>query len=148
MHLSERSFSLDRFVKAQDEVYEQVLRELRAGRKETHWMWFVFPQIAGLGQSSMSRYYAISSLEEAKRYLQHPLLGRRLSECTEAVLCAKTDDPRDIFGSPDDRKFQSSLTLFLAADDMKAVLQEALDRFYGGKRDERTLALLYAGLNI
>src|ERR1700753_2225748 len=103
---------LDRFVDAQDGGYERALGELRAGRKTSHWMWFVFPQIKGLGFSAMARRYAIASLEEARAYLDHPILGDRLRDCTELVLLHRDSSARQIFGSPDDLKFHSSMTLF------------------------------------
>ncbi|MDX3924638.1 MAG: DUF1810 domain-containing protein [Shinella sp.] len=144
MNATADSFNLDRFVEAQDPVYAQVMRELGAGRKRTHWMWFVFPQIAGLGSSPISRFYAISSLAEAEAYLGHPLLGARLLQCVETLLAVEETDPHEIFGSPDDMKFQSSMTLFCAAAGRNSVFGRALDRFYGGKPDQGTLALLAA----
>jgi uncharacterized protein (DUF1810 family) len=133
---------LERFVEAQAPVIDQVLAELEAGRKRTHWMWYVFPQLAGLGHSAMARHFAIADLDEARRYLAHPVLGPRLSRCTELVNGHAGLSAHAIFGSPDDLKFRSSMTLFRAADPGLDVFQTALDRFYDGKRDERTLALL------
>lgn len=135
-------YDLQRFVEAQAPVYDDVLAELRAGRKRSHWMWFVFPQIAGLGSSGTARFYAIASLAEAKAYLGHPLLGPRLRECTETVLGAGDGSARRIFGSPDDLKFRSSMTLFARASGMRPPFTAALDRFFGGEPDPRTLEIL------
>ena len=136
---------LDRFVRAQAPVLPAVLRELRAGRKESHWMWFVFPQIAGLGLSSMARRYAIASLDEARAYLAHPVLGPRLAECTAAANAVPGRSAHAIFGSPDDVKFRSCMTLFAAADPAAPAFRAALDRFFGGEPDPRTLAALGGG---
>jgi uncharacterized protein (DUF1810 family) len=143
---SEDSFDLERFVTAQAPVFETVLAELRAGRKRSHWMWFVFPQLRGLGQSATARFYGIASLEEARAYLAHPLLGPRLDLCTRLVLGSGSPSLHAIFGSPDDMKFRSCMTLFsLVRDGSANPFQEALDRWCGGRPDERTLALLDAG---
>lgn len=132
---------LEDFIVAQDPVYDQVRRELAAGCKQSHWMWFIFPQLAGLGRSAMSRRFALASLEEARRYWEHPVLGPRLRECIELVLgCGKTD-PHAIFGSPDDLKFRSCMTLFALAVPQERLFQTALDRFFGGQGDPQTLAL-------
>jgi uncharacterized protein (DUF1810 family) len=136
------SFDLERFVTAQAPVFETVLAELRAGRKRSHWMWFVFPQLRGLGQSETARFYGIASIEEARAYLAHPLLGPRLDFCTRIVLGSEGPSLHAIFGSPDDMKFRSCMTLFLlATDDQANPFGEALDRWCGGRPDERTLAL-------
>ena len=135
-------FDLDRFVKAQDPVIDTVLRELRAGRKQTHWMWFVFPQLRGLGRSPMAQHYGITSLPEAKAYLEHPVLGSRFKECTEAVLSVSGRSLHEIFGSPDDIKFCSSMTLFDLAGDHEPIFRSALDRYCGGTQDPATLKLL------
>jgi uncharacterized protein (DUF1810 family) len=135
-------YSLQRFVEAQDPVYEEVCSELRSGRKTSHWMWFVFPQIAGLGHSFMAQEYAISSLDEAKAYLRHPVLGPRLTECTELVMRVEGKTIRQIFGSPDDLKFRSSMTLFAAASPDIAIFQQALNKYFGGEPDRLTLARL------
>jgi uncharacterized protein (DUF1810 family) len=135
-------FDLARFVRAQAPVYEHVIAELRAGRKRTHWMWFVFPQLAGLGFSAMAQQYAIASLGEARAYLAHPLLGPRLRECAALVLGAPEPDAHRIFGSPDDLKFRSCMTLFAAAAPREPVFRECLDRYFGGDADPRTIALL------
>jgi uncharacterized protein (DUF1810 family) len=133
---------LDRFVQAQASVYPDVLAELRAGRKRTHWMWFVFPQLAGLGFSPMAQRYAIGSLPQARAYLAHPVLGPRLRECSALVLAAREADIHRIFGAPDDLKFHSSMTLFAQAAPGEAVYRECLERFFGGAPDRQTLALL------
>lgn len=134
---------LRRFVDAQaGGVYERALAELRAGRKRTHWMWFVFPQIAGLGQSPTSLLYAISSLEEARAYLQHPLLGPRLAECCRALLDLGTHDAGAVLGQIDALKLRSSMTLFAAAAPSNPLFTQVLDAYFAGARDARTLALL------
>jgi len=137
--LDEQS-DLDRFVSAQDAggTYDSAVRELRAGRKQTHWMWFVFPQIAGLGLSSTSRRYAIASLAEARAYLAHPLLGRRLVECAEIVATSPAESAVAIFGPVDAMKLRSSMTLFRRADPAAAVFGEVLDRYFGGTSDPET----------
>jgi uncharacterized protein (DUF1810 family) len=135
-------FNLERFVDAQRPVYGAVLAELRAGRKQSHWMWFVFPQLRGLGRSPTSQYYGVSSLAEASAYLGHPVLGTRLAECTAAVTSVEGRSAREIFGSPDDLKFRSCLTLFLAAGPLDPVFDAALDKYFSGQPDERTLQLL------
>ncbi len=133
---------LGRFVEAQAPVYDRVLAELRAGRKRSHWMWFVFPQIAGLGHSGMARRYAISSLEEAKAYLAHPVLGARLRECAALVNAVQGSSIGDIFGDPDDMKFRSCMTLFARADAPGSVFDKALGKYFGGEADALTLEKL------
>jgi uncharacterized protein (DUF1810 family) len=137
-------FDLERFVKAQDGVCHVALSELRAGRKRSHWMWFVFPQLAGLGSSPMAQAFAIGSLQEARAYLAHPVLGRRLVECVQAVNAVRERSAGDIFGYPDELKFRSSLTLFLlaAASEAKAPFQKALDKYFNGQGDALTLSKL------
>jgi len=137
---------LQRFVDAQDDdgTYESALRELRDGRKRSHWMWFIFPQIAGLGQSPSSRRYAISSLEEARAYVEHPILGPRLEECARALLQRAGASARDIFGGIDAMKLRSSMTLFHRADPDNALYSEVLDRYFGGEPDSATDRLLGA----
>jgi uncharacterized protein (DUF1810 family) len=135
-------FELERFVAAQRGVYEAVLEELRAGRKERHWMWFVFPQIEGLGSSSTSRRYAISGLDEARAYLAHPVLGPRLLECAGLVAAAPARSAEAIFGPIDAMKLGSSMTLFERADPGEPVFGQVLDRFFGGRRDGATEARL------
>ncbi|MCV0397919.1 MAG: DUF1810 domain-containing protein [Rhizobiaceae bacterium] len=134
-------FDLDRFVKAQDGVVERARAELRAGRKQSHWMWFVFPQLAGLGSSAMARRYAIASLDEARAYLAHPLLGPRLRAGVEDALASGETDAHRLFGSPDDMKFRSCLTLFIEAGG-EGVFEIALEHFFGGEADAATLSLL------
>ncbi len=130
-------------MEAQDPVYEQVCRELVSGRKDGHWMWFIFPQIKGLGHSPMSRRYALSSLEEAREYLRHPLLGSRLIQCTQLVNEIRGRSAEEIFGHTDSLKFRSSMTLFdLAAPDM-SLFEAALGKYYGGSADQRTVELVY-----
>ena len=136
------ALDLERFVAAQQGVYDTALAELRAGAKRTHWMWFIFPQIQGLGTSPMAQRYAIADIHEAQGYLGHPLLGRRLVECTEAVNAVTGRSALDIFGRPDDLKFRSSMTLFEAAAPTVGAFASALDRFYNGARDARTVEIL------
>lgn len=139
------AFDLERFVTAQAPVIDTVLAELRAGRKLSHWMWFIFPQLRGLGHSSTARFYGIASLNEARAYLAHPVLGPRLEACTRAVLAIADRSLHAIFGSPDDMKFRSSMTLFaIAADDRGALFRSALERYCAGDMDDHTLALLKA----
>ena len=135
-------FNLQRFVDAQAPVYDQVLHELTDGHKTSHWMWFVFPQIRGLGFSPMSVRYAISGRDEAAAYDAHPLLGPRLHECTALVNAVEAKTALQVLGPPDDLKFRSCVTLFAACAAEPAVFHEALEKFFGGKVDERTLALL------
>lgn len=135
-------FDLSRFVDAQAPVYARALAELRRGRKESHWMWFVFPQLAGLGRSPTARFYAIGSLDEAGAYLAHSVLGPRLIECTEAVLAHRDRSAEAIFGSVDAMKLRSSMTLFEAAAGDSGTFGQTLDSFFGGARDAATLALL------
>jgi uncharacterized protein (DUF1810 family) len=138
-------FDLERFVTAQEAVFPAVLAELKAGRKRSHWMWFVFPQLQGLGHSSMAAFYGIISLREARAYLTHPELGPRLVRCTRTVTNIEGGSLHEIFGSPDDMKFQSSMTLFaLAAADPDSPFYKALDRWCGGTLDAQTLRLLEA----
>jgi len=136
-------FDLKRFVQAQDPVYHDVQGELARGRKQTHWMWFVFPQVAGLGLSAMSQRYAIGSRAEAEAYLAHPILGGRLSECTRLVLAVQGRTINAILGAPDDAKFRSSMTLFGAVSD-DPIFGEALARYFAGERDGATLEILAA----
>jgi uncharacterized protein (DUF1810 family) len=137
-----RAPDLGRFTTAQDPIYKQVLAELRAGAKRSHWMWFVFPQVAGLGFSSTSQYYGIRSAVEARAYLVDPLLGSRLVECTEAVLATERQSARQIFGPVDALKFRSCMTLFSAVADTPSVFQRALDKYFAGESDARTLEIL------
>jgi uncharacterized protein (DUF1810 family) len=136
---------LQRFVTAQDGVYETALAELKRGRKQTHWMWFVFPQVAGLGLSAMSQRYAIASRDEARAYLDHPTLGPRLIAAVQAVNAVQGRSAHQIFGAPDDRKFQSCLTLFEQVPAAPAVFAAGLEKSYGGERDAATLEILGQG---
>jgi len=131
--------SLERFVEAQEPVIEEVMAELRAGRKESHWMWFVFPQIQGLGHSAMARRFALSSLAEVKAYLRHPILGPRLRQCTQLVNAVEGRSIEEIFGYPDYLKFRSSMTLFAHATDDDQVFSDALRKYFGGAEDPLTL---------
>ncbi len=133
---------LQRFVDAQAPVYAQVLAELAAGLKTTHWMWFVFPQLRGLGRSATARHYGIASRDEALAYWQHPLLGPRLAECTRRVLAVQGRSLHEIFGSPDDLKFHSCMTLFARVVPDDPLFREALARCWGGREDPATVALL------
>ena len=133
---------LNRFVAAQNDDYEQALSEVRNGRKQSHWMWFIFPQYDGLGFSSMSKRYAIKSLAEARAYLQHPILGPRLVECCEAAFAIDGRSANEVFGSPDDMKLQSCATLFAAVSPKGSVFERLLDKYFQGKRDEKTLRLI------
>jgi uncharacterized protein (DUF1810 family) len=136
---------LIRFLDAQDQIYQQVLKELAAGRKETHWMWFIFPQLAGLGRSSMAQHYAIRDLDQAKRYLADSILGPRLRQVVRLLMEQEGKSAFEILGSPDDLKLRSCLTLFREAasgDSDCALFAKALDQFYGGEPDGGTLDLL------
>ena len=136
---------LERFIEAQQGTYEQALRELRAGNKQSHWMWFIFPQLAGLGRSSTARFYGIEGLDEARAYLADPVLGPRLGECTGAMLgWAEKLTAAEVLGHVDALKFASSMTLFEAAGG-DASYGQALDTFYSGERDGQTLAMLGGG---
>lgn len=135
-------FDLQRFVEAQDRVYDRVLAELRAGAKRSHWIWFVFPQRSGLGSSSTAELFGIGSLAEARAYLAHPVLGPRLRECTRLVTAIEGRSVDDIFGWPDNLKVRSSMTLFAQATDDNADFLAVLEKFYGGEQDPRTLELI------
>ena len=136
-------FDLDRFVQAQARTYARAIDELEGGEKTTHWMWFVFPQFAGLGRSDMAQRYAIGSLDEARAYLAHPLLGPRLLECCETLLRLQGLSASDIFGWPDDMKLRSSMTLFAqAASSAGSPFVRVLDRFFAGAPDDETLRLV------
>jgi len=133
---------LERFVQAQADVYDQALTELHDGRKRSHWMWFVFPQLRGLGLSATSQHYGIRDRTEAMAYLQHPFLGPRLRECCEAVMAVEGRSAGQIFGSPDDLKLHSCATLFAAASPPGSVFERVLGKYFGGTPDERTLRIL------
>jgi uncharacterized protein (DUF1810 family) len=135
-------FDLNRFVAAQENVYDTALREIRAGRKSGHWMWFVFPQIIGLGRTEISQRYAIKSREEAVAYLEHPVLGKRLREISEALLTVEDKTVTEIFGTPDDLKLRSSMTLFKSVSVDNEVFLNVLDRYYEGEEDPQTARIL------
>jgi uncharacterized protein (DUF1810 family) len=135
-------YDLERFVDAQAPVYAQVCSELQQGRKRSHWMWFVFPQIKGLGSSPMAMRFGISSLEEAKAYLEHPVLGPRLRECSRMATEVKGRTVEEIFGYPDDMKFHSSMTLFAQAAEESKVFEDALQKYFGGEMDRSTMERL------
>jgi len=140
--MSAAGFDLERFLDAQAPVIAQAQSELRAGAKRTHWMWFVFPQIAGLGHSAMAQRYAIASLDEAKAYAAHPVLGTRLRDCTALVLAVEDKNAHAIFGSPDDLKFHSCMTLFARAAPEEPLFRQALERFFSGRQDPHTMTRL------
>lgn len=133
---------LARFVDAQSSVYERVRGELSAGKKSSHWMWFIFPQLRGLGSSLMAQKFAIGSLAEAQAYLQHPVLGPRLLECTQLVMQIEGRNIEQIFGHPDDMKFRSCMTLFMRASPADQLFSDALKKYFAGEQDERSLELL------
>lgn len=133
--------NLQRFVQAQENVYDQALAEIRAGRKRSHWMWFIFPQIAGLGFSPTSQHFAIRDRSEAEAYLAHPILGPRLTECCEALLALKTNSAPDVFGYPDDLKLKSSATLFAAVSPSGSAFEQLLKKFFDGEPDTKTIEL-------
>jgi uncharacterized protein (DUF1810 family) len=139
------SHRLQRFVEAQREVYEEVLSELRAGRKTSHWIWFIFPQIKGLGRSSTTREFAILSREEAAAYAAHPILGARLRECTRLVNSIEGREITQILGTPDDLKFRSSMTLFAEVCPDDPIFTDAIGKYYGGELDQLTMDLLRSG---
>jgi uncharacterized protein (DUF1810 family) len=142
MPASDDPFNLDRFVQAQAGIYQQALAELRAGQKRSHWMWFIFPQVAGLGFSSTSQFYGIKSRDEAIAYLNHPTLGPRLLECAQALLEVEGRTAAQIFGSPDDLKLRSSATLFESVSLAASVFEQVIRKYYRGERDEKTLRLI------
>lgn len=135
-------YNLERFIRAQDPVYASVIEELCAGKKRGHWMWYIFPQIKGLGHSVMAKQYAITSLEEAKAYLEHPLLGSRLRECTEVVMNVDGRLAEQIFSYPDNLKFRSSMTLFTDTAGRNSIFQDALRKYFEGHPDQSTLDIL------
>jgi uncharacterized protein (DUF1810 family) len=135
-------FDLQRFVEAQEPIYDEIRSELTAGTKTSHWMWFVFPQLQGLGRSAMAIKYEIASIEEAQAYWQHPILGVRLKECVELVLAVKGRTAFQIFGTPDDLKFRSCMTLFSKAVPAEPLFKRALARYFDGRDDSRTTELL------
>jgi uncharacterized protein (DUF1810 family) len=133
---------LNRFEKAQESMYDLALSELKLGKKKSHWMWYIFPQLAGLGLSTTAKYYAIKSLAETQQYSNHPVLGPRLLECAEALLALEGQSISDILGYPDDLKLKSSMTLFSRVAEPHSVFIRVLDKYFDGKPDDRTLALL------
>ena len=133
---------LQRFVDAQAQTYDQALAELRAGRKRTHWMWFVLPQLAGLGRSAMAQRFGLRDLDETRAYLEHPVLGRRLVECARALTALDTADPVEVLGEIDAQKLRSSMTLFALAAPEEPVFREVLDHYFGGELDEATTSRL------
>jgi uncharacterized protein (DUF1810 family) len=135
-------YDLQRFIQAQDPVYDEVCGELRNGRKESHWMWFIFPQLRGLGHSQMAVKFGIASREEAEEYLKHPILGPRLRECSRLVNLVEGRSIRQILGHPDDLKFRSSMSLFASIAPEEQVFQEALQKYFGGEQDRLTVELL------
>jgi uncharacterized protein (DUF1810 family) len=140
--MADNSHDLERFLEAQEPVYSEVVAELRGGRKRSHWMWFIFPQMRGLGLSSMAHRFGIASVQEARAYWLHPVLGPRLLECTKLVLAIQGKGTLEILGGPDDMKFKSCMTLFEVAASEEGVFVRALVRFFAGERDDRTLELL------
>jgi uncharacterized protein (DUF1810 family) len=135
-------YNLHRFLDAQEGVYATILQELQAGRKSSHWIWFIFPQIAGLGHSAMAHQFAITSLDEANAYLKHPVLGPRLKACTRLVLDLKSRSAEEIFGYPDNLKFRSCMTLFMSAAPDNALFKNVLLKYFDGKPDQLTLDIL------
>ena len=136
------TYDLSRFHKAQEHSYETALAEIRSGYKQSHWIWYIFPQIAGLGYSSTARYYALSSLDEARVYMADPVLSGRLKEISEALLGLKSSDPEEIMGWPDNLKLRSSMTLFREVSPETEVFQKVLDKYFEGKPDTRTLEII------
>jgi uncharacterized protein (DUF1810 family) len=142
INLVEELFNLNRFVVAQEKRYPTVIEELNAGKKISHWMWFIFPQVTGLGRTEIAKRLAIESIDEAKAYISQPLLGSRLQECTDLVLAIDGKSANDIFGHPDDLKFKSSMTLFLVAAPQIDLFQRAINKYYDGHQDNLTIDLL------
>lgn len=138
-------YNLKRFHEAQEKVYQNALNEIRMGRKATHWMWFIFPQLTGLGYSETAQFYAIADLQEAELYLEDPVLSSRLVQICKALLEIKGKSASEIFGSPDNLKLKSSITLFSAVKNSDPVFQEVLEHYFAGKKDEKTLGLLRMG---
>jgi uncharacterized protein (DUF1810 family) len=134
--------NLDRFIEAQEGSYNRALSEIKNGRKQSHWMWYIFPQIQGLGFSETAMFYAITDIDEAEEYLKHPVLGSRLVEISKELLALPGNDPNKILGSPDDVKLQSSMTLFASLDNTNPVFQQVLDKFNNGAKDQKTLRIL------
>ena len=137
-----KEYNLDRFLKAQELMYPWALREIKNGRKQTHWMWFIFPQLKALGRSNTAMYYGIENIEEAKAYILHPVLGTRLREISESLLRLETNDPLSVMGYPDNIKLCSSMTLFAQATDDNQVFVNVINKFFGGVFDQYTLDIL------
>lgn len=135
-------YDLKRFIDAQEGVYETALAELKNGQKRTHWMWFIFPQVDGLGLSETSKFFAIKNIEEVRQYLVHPVLGSRLKECSQVLLDVDGRSALQIFGSPDDLKLNSSMTLFASVSSVDSLFQQVLDKYYHGEKDSRTLEIM------
>ena len=142
MFINKDIYNLNRFIKAQADIYESVLSELKNGHKTSHWMWFIFPQIKGLGNSTMSVKYAVNSFKEAEEYLNHPLLGKRIKECTDIVLNLNGYSAKQIFGSIDEMKLRSSMTMFNAVQQGENIFKLVLDKYFKGLEDQRSLELL------
>lgn len=138
----EDTFKLTRFLDAQNQVYLKALGEIQQGQKQSHWMWFIFPQLKGLGTSDAANYYGIRSLAEAKAYLQHPVLGKHLRQITTVLLALEGKTAFEVFGSPDNMKLRSCMTLFSLAQDTEDIFQHVLDKYFGGERDSKTVSLL------
>lgn len=136
------NYDISRFIEAQRSSYQQALSEIKNGKKASHWIWYIFPQIKGLGRSAMSEYYGIQNIDEAKAYLADPILSKRLIEICEALLSLDTNDAVEVMGRPDDKKLKSSMTLFDAATDSLEIFQMVLDKYYNGKKDNLTLRIL------
>ena len=141
-NVSDTDMNLNRFTEAQETVYPQVLRELKNGKKTSHWMWFMFPQIEGLGYSATARYYSIKGITEASEYMAHPILGARLLECSNIILELEGKTADDIFGYPDNIKLKSSMTLFNSVTPERNVFANVLRKYFSGKQDEQTLSIL------
>lgn len=140
--IMETTYNLNRFLEAQKTKYNEALTEIKKGKKQGHWMWYIFPQIAGLGFSEYNVFYAIKNIEEATQYLQHPVLGKRLIQISKAVLEINGKTANEIFGKPDDRKLQSCMTLFNQVKNSEPIFQDVLDKYYQGTKDEKTIQLL------
>ena len=140
--MKDKGYDLNRFLKAQELMYPWALREIKKGRKQTHWMWFIFPQLKALGQSSTALYYGIEDLDEAKQYLAHAVLGARLKEISEALLSLETNDPYSVMGDIDGMKLRSSMTLFAEIEGYDSIFGKVIDKYYGGNKDAETLRVL------
>ena len=141
-YIMEKEYDLNRFLKAQELMYPRALREIKNGRKQTHWMWFIFPQLKALGQSSTALYYGIEDLDEAKQYLAHPVLGTRVKEISEVLLSLETNDPYRVMGEIDGLKLCSSMTLFAEIEGYDSVFGKVIDKYYNGNKDMNTIRIL------